>query len=215
MLRRTSGRPSRFFTFRKDALRAKQPGQKLRFTRGLGYWLSGKILRRKVRKPFTMFDSVSISQIPRDAKAVAGYVSGHWPTFESLVKGWPHAHHLSIATSVAHDAETLDVEPGDATIDQAAAWVKRQMQRGVHRPVVYTSVSMAARLMEALARAGIPRSAYRLWTAHYTFKPHLCTKKCGFGMSGTADATQYTDKALGRNLDASLVQPTFFDGPAV
>jgi hypothetical protein len=202
----------RFFTFRRDALRHKQPGQKLRFTRGRGYWLFGRILRRK--SDIAMFDSVDVSRIPRSAPAVAGYVNGHWPTFDQLARSFPHAHRLSIAVTANADAECLDVEAGDARIDQAPAWVKRQHSRGVHRPVVYTSVSMAARLMETLARAGVPRSAYRLWTAHYTGRPHRCTKKCGFGMSGKADATQFTNHP-GRNLDESRVSPTFFDGPAV
>ena len=201
----------RFFTFRRDALRRRQPGQKLRFTRGKGYWLFGR-LRRK--RDIAMFDSVDVSRIPRNAPAVAGYVNGHWPTFPQLRTSFPHAHRLSIAVSVAADADCLDVERGDATIDQAAAWVKRQHARGVHRPVVYTSVSQASRLMEALARAGIPRTAYRLWTAHYNYRPHRCTRKCGYGMSGKADATQFSNHP-GRNLDESRVSPTFFDGPAV
>lgn len=204
----------RYFTFRRIALAHKLPGQVLRFTKGRGYWLFGKIRRPK---QITMFDATNVSQIPSNAVAVAGYVNGHWPTFDQLHTSFPHSHRLSIAVSVAADAECLDVEQGDATPDQAPAWVKRQIANGVKRPVVYTSVSQAARVMSALERAGIPRSQFRLWTAHYTFKPHRCTKKCGFGMTGTADATQYTDRALGRTLDASLVSPTFFppDAPAV
>lgn len=196
----------RFFTFRRDALRHRLAGQKLRFTRGKGYWLFGKPRRKSI----TMFDSITPAQIPANAAAVAGYVNGHWPTFPGLAESHPHAHRLSIAVTAHADAECLDVEQGDATIDQAPMWVKRQHARGIARPVVYTSVSMAARLMETLARAGIPRTAYRLWTAHYTFRPHRCDKSCGFGMTGSADATQYSDHALGRNLDASLCSPTFF-----
>lgn len=196
----------KFFTFKKDALARKLPGQVLRFTRGKGYWLFGRVKQ----KPFTMYDSVNLSQIPSDAVAVAGYVNGYWRTFPEIQLQFPKAHHLSIAVTAQVDADCLDVEPGDARVDQAADWIRRQHRRGLKRPVIYTSVSQAARLMETLAKAGIPRSAYRLWTAHYTFKPHRCTKKCGFGMSGVADATQYTDRALGRNLDASLVEPTFF-----
>jgi hypothetical protein len=40
--------------------------------------------RRKPPTPpafLTMFDSVTVSQIPAKAEAVAGYVGGHWPTF--------------------------------------------------------------------------------------------------------------------------------------
>lgn len=195
----------RFYTFKRAALAHRLAGQVLRFTRGKGYWLFGTR-----RKAITMYDSVDIGQIPPKAVAVAGYVNGHWPTYEQLRTSFPHAKRKSIAVTAAADADVLDIERGDANIDQAAAWVKRQHERGAKRPGVYTSVANAARLMETLARAGIPRTAYRLWTAHYTFRPHRCTKKCGFGMSGVADATQYTDHALGKNLDASLASPTFF-----
>ena len=163
--------------------------------------------------PLTMYDSVNVAEIPADAKAVAGYVNGKWPTYPKLVKGWPHAERLSIAVSADADADCLDVERYDATPDQAAGWVKRQQARGVHRPAVYSSVSEMAHVQAALARAGIKRREVRLFTAHYTGKPHLCTGACGFGFTGRADATQYTDKALGRNLDASRLAPSFFAKP--
>ena len=159
---------------------------------------------------FTMFDSVTVSEIPKGATAVAGYVNGRYQTYPSLVSGFPNAHKLSIAVSSRFDADCLDVELGDATNAVAPGWVKRQLDRGVKKPVVYTSVSNAFKLLDTLAQAGIKREDIRLWTAHYTFVPHLCTAHCGFGMPGVADATQYHDHALGRNLDASLVQDDFF-----
>jgi hypothetical protein len=197
----------RFYTFRKVALRYKAPWQKLRFTTGKGYWLFGT--RPVSGVEFTMYDSVNVSQIPAKAEAVAGYVNGHWPTYPTLLKDFPHAKHLSIAVTVHADAECLDVEAGDATPSQAPAWVVRQKKRGVKKPVVYTSVSQAPALLRELDRAGIKRSAVRLWTAHYTFRPHRCDSKCGFGFTGKADATQWTDKALGKNLDGSLCAPDF------
>jgi GH25 family lysozyme M1 (1,4-beta-N-acetylmuramidase) len=157
-----------------------------------------------------MYDSVSVSEIPASAKAVAGYVGGHWPTYNQLRLKFPKAHKLSIAIAANENADCLDVEPGDAVISQAAGWVKRQKAAGARKPVVYTSLSQAQLLINTLARAGLPRASYRLWTAHYTDKPHRCTPICGLGFKSKADATQYTDKALGRNLDASLCSPAFF-----
>ena len=55
MLPKLSGRAVKFFTFRRDAVKAEQPGQHVRFTKGRGYWLFGKILRRP--RPITMFAS--------------------------------------------------------------------------------------------------------------------------------------------------------------
>src|SRR5690242_8251652 len=89
----------------------------------------------------TMFDSTDVSQIPSNATAVAGYVGGRWPTYPTLLKKFPNAHVLSIAVASRFDAECLDIEPGDATNDVAAGWVKRQKARGVKQPVLYTSVA--------------------------------------------------------------------------
>lgn len=163
----------------------------------------------------TMFDAVTWQNIPKDAEAVAGYVNGRWPTYNSVVKAHPKAHHLSIAVSSNADADCLDVEPGDATNFVAPAWVERQLARGVKRPCVYTSVSNAKALLAELARHGIMRSQIRLWTAHYTFRPHRCNAACGFGMPTLADATQWTDKALGRSLDQSLCADDFFGAKPV
>jgi hypothetical protein len=162
------------------------------------------------RGPVTMFDSVTVSQIPKDAQAVAGYVNGYWPTFPVLCKDFPHALKLSVAVNALHDADCLDVESGDATQDEAPAWVRRQIRRGIRRPVVYCSTSVAPSVLADLSKHGIGRSQIRLWTAHYTGHPHVCTSVCGNGFRDRADATQYTDKALGKNLDASLCNPDFF-----
>jgi hypothetical protein len=99
---------------------------------------------------FTMYDSINVDQIPVDAQAVAGYVGGKWPTYAdgSLAKRCPKARKLSIAVASRYDAECLDVEPGDATNNVAAGWVKRQQKRGVKHPVVYTSVANVRRTVE-------------------------------------------------------------------
>ena len=201
------GVATRFYTFRKIAAAHKAAGQKIRFLAGKGYYIVG----HPARKQITMYDSVDVRQIPSNAQAVAGYVGGRWPTFGTLAAEWPRStHKLSIAVNASENADCLDVEQGDASVDQAAAWVKRQKARGVKRPVVYTSVSQAPLLLRTLARGGVARSDIRLWTAHYTFKAHRCSASCGFGFAGSADATQYSDHALGRNLDASLCSPSFF-----
>lgn len=157
-----------------------------------------------------MFDSVSVSQIPLDAKAVAGYVGGEWITFPVLKKKFPHAWKLSIAVNAFENAECLDVEKGDASPSQAPLWVKKQRSRGVKRPVIYVQISNVNAVLNELAKSGIKRKQVRLWTAHYTYHPHICNKKCGFGFTGKADATQFTNRALGRDLDESSLVSNFF-----
>jgi len=155
-----------------------------------------------------MFDAISVDQIPKDAQAVAGYTSGNWPTFPEVQRKFPRAHKLSIAISASHDADCLDIERGDASPSDAPGWVKRQMPR-VKRPVVYASRSDMPAVLRSLASGGLGRSRVRVWSAHYTYKPHICgPHTCG--ASFQADATQWTDKARGRNLDESLCTPNFF-----
>lgn len=159
-----------------------------------------------------MYDDVNVSLIPVSAAAVAGYVDGRWPTYVSLVSKFPHTkYRVSIAVFSRDNANVLDVEPGDATIAESIAWVKRQHARGVKKPGVYTAVSWAQKTVDALSAAGLVYGTdYVLWTAHYTFKPHLCSGKCGFGFKHIAHATQWTDKAGGRSLDESVASAEFF-----
>ena len=94
----------------------------------------------------------------------------------------------------------------------AAGWVKRQQKRGVQKPAVYTFISNVPALLRALERGGVKRKDIRLFIAHWNYKPHICTKKCGYG-NFKADATQFTNRAAGANgnrVDASLCSPKFF-----
>jgi hypothetical protein len=164
----------------------------------------------------TMYDAVTLTEIPRDAQAVAGYVNGRWPTYPKLAALFPHAHSLSIAVTAEADADCLDIEPGDASNAQAPVWFRRQKQlRPGHKPKLYTSLSNVMTLVGVLTAAGIHPDEYQIWSAHYTHTPHLCGPSCGYGLTFTVAATQYTDKALGKSLDASLVSDGFFPTPVV
>jgi hypothetical protein len=159
-----------------------------------------------------MYDDINVSLIPVDAVAVAGYVDGKWSTYAQLAAKFPHAkYRLSIAVFPSDDAQVLDVEPGDATIAQAAGWVKRQKAKGNPRPDVYTAVSWGQTLITALTDAGyVYGKDYRWWSAHYTGQPHLCGPACWPGLQYTAHATQWTDKAGGKSLDESVCSAEFF-----
>ena len=158
-----------------------------------------------------MFDAVDVSQIPADAPAVGGYVNGRWPTFARLPGMFPHAHRLSIAVTAADDADCLDIETGDATPADAAGWYQRQKAHGRARPCLYASASvMQAEVVPVIEAAGIARSSVRLWSAHYTGSPHICGPATCREMSISADGTQWTNRALGRDLDESLLADDFF-----
>ncbi|MGH9088905.1 MAG: hypothetical protein ACRDYZ_12485, partial [Acidimicrobiales bacterium] len=153
----------------------------------------------------TMYDSVNVSALPAGGDAYAGYVGGHWPTYDAVVARFPGIPVLSIAVNDTEDAEALDIEHGDAVVAQASAWNARQRARGVTLPVNYTSVANVGSLL-----APVPRSSIRLWTAHYTGAPHLCSPACFPGMPTTADATQWSDQGGAGTYDVSLLSTTFF-----
>jgi predicted CopG family antitoxin len=153
---------------------------------------------------FTMYDTTTVGSVPNWVPsrpfAVAGYVGGKWPTYNALVKRFTKARHLSIAVNAQEDANCLDVEAGDASVSEVVGWVLRQKRLGKKRIILYFSVSKLAEVVNELNKAGINRNNVKFWGAHYTFQPHI---EPGF------DAIQWTDKALGKNLDASLCRGDF------
>lgn len=172
-------------------------------------WLRQQLA--KVRRPTTMYDSIDVGQIPSNARAVAGYVGGRWPTFAALAQAFPHAQRLSIAISASESAACLDIEQGDARPEQAAEWVRWQLGNRQVRPVLYASASQIDAILASLEAAGIHRSQVRFWSAHYGHGRHLCgPATCGEVRSTSVDATQYDDHALGRNLDVSVLRRSFF-----
>jgi hypothetical protein len=153
-----------------------------------------------------LFDDVTVSLLPSGYSAYAGYANGIYANLTAIRAKFPNAHILDIAVSSSVDATCLDIESGDATNSQAVTWTKRQHARGLKFPVLYTSAGNAQALINTLANNGIARSTYRLWSAHYTGRSHIC------GSDGypVADGTQWTSTALGRSLDESLISDDFF-----
>jgi|ERR1700691_3608289 hypothetical protein len=161
-----------------------------------------------------MYDTIYNDQFPAGARAYAAYVDGgigDQPNYSYIVKAFPRASHLSIALSSSDNADALDVEPGAASPGDVPRWYDQQKARGVYRPCVYASVStMQGSVLGELESAGIVRGNARLWTAHYGAGEHICgPASCGL-ISVEADGTQWTDDALGRSLDQSLLQGDFF-----
>lgn len=155
----------------------------------------------------TMFDAVNIEHIPGDATIVAGYVNGWWPTYNSLVARFPHAHHVSIAVTsgLPHNAivaDVLDVERGDATPADAPMWAKQMRALG-RKPIVYCSVSMWPAVQAEFSKSSEPEPFW--WAADWTNKPHLVA---GSVATQWADGTQqYPGLAL--FTDTSSVSPNF------
>jgi hypothetical protein len=113
----------------------------------------------------TQYDAVDLTHIPANPQAVAGYVGGQWPDYSVLVERFPNALHKSIAIAADEDADILDVERGDARIDEAVGWFKRQIANGHQRPGFYADQSDMEELIGVLQKAGLKRSQYTLWVA--------------------------------------------------
>jgi peptidoglycan hydrolase-like protein with peptidoglycan-binding domain len=167
-----------------------------------------------VRTLITMYDTSQNGQFPAGAAAYAAYVDGgvgDQPNYQHVTAAYPGARHLSIALFPVHDADALDVEPGAAAPSDIPGWHARQVARGITRPVIYASAStMNDEVLAVLRLAGIPRAKTRLWTAHYGAGEHVCAPSSCGDLCIPADGTQWTDNALGRNLDQSLLLDDFF-----
>lgn len=136
-----------------------------------------------------------VANLPAGLDAYAGYADtgGIGVTYPGVVAKYPDAHHLSISVHGQAPAECGDVESGSL-----ASW------KGY--TVGYASTSRAGDLIRVDGR---PR---KLWTAHYTNTPHICTSRICWPSSPTiweADGTQWTDHAGA--WDESLLLDNFFD----
>lgn len=156
-----------------------------------------------------MYDSIDISQMPPGpGNCYAGYVNGTWPTYNALLTTFPGHNILSIAVNASANADCLDVETGDATPGQAPGWYARQVARGIIRPCLYANAGTMNQVIAAMRQ--VPRSSMRLWSAHYGAGQHICGPATCKLIPVAMDGTQWTDVALGRNLDESTLLPNFF-----
>lgn len=145
----------------------------------------------------TMYDSVTPTAIPRDAEMVAGYLApsrfawsaAEWALFPRAVKV-----RIAIFASV-DDGHVLDVEPGDATPEQAPGWVRMRRASGVD-PTVYCNLSTWPAVRAAFFAQQVREPHY--WIARYDNKAVMIPG---------AVAKQYADPAThgGGHYDLSIV----------
>lgn len=162
-------------------------------------------------------DAMEVLDRLAPADAYLGYVDGLWPTYSTLVAMFGHrAHILDTAVFAGDDATGSDGEPGDMTVGQQVVWARRQLARGVWRPVCYRSASGMDDLVGALTRAGVRRSEVRLLSAHYAQGKHICGPESCRATSYYMDGTQWTDQAAGAGesrIDESVLLDGFFGSP--
>lgn len=136
---------------------------------------------------------------------VAGYTNGSYAWTADDWARFPKQSHVTIDVNGSNPAaDVLDVEPGDATPNDSAAWVRNKLlQHPSYPPILYVNRSNITAVFNAQAAAGhkIVRD-FRLWVATLD------------GSMGIPDMTgvtaiQYASSAMTHtNVDLSLV----FDG---
>jgi hypothetical protein len=148
-------------------------------------------------QPSTIYDSVTPSSIPAGAKA-AVYSDGTYAASPAQVAGHPNT--LWIDTNGSNPkANVLDVEPGDATPQQAATWVQQKLTGTPNQTaIVYTYRAQWQATQQAIST--LPQqmqSHVKWWIADPTGVPHIVPG---------SDATQWY---WGQNYDQSLANPGF------
>jgi hypothetical protein len=163
-----------------------------------------------------MLDSIYPANLPPGADAYLCYTDGNWPTYAAVkARFGGSAHILPMAVfSSSPPVEGYDGEPGDILPAAMPGPVRRSLDAGIHRPVVYASASNVPAYLAALASAGISRSQIRLLSAHYGAGKHICgPATCAYPGVPACDGTQWRDTAPGTGsslVDESLLLPDFF-----
>lgn len=142
----------------------------------------------------TMYDTVTVEDIPPNAEMVAGYIDGIYANIGIMRQKFPHAVIVEIAVnSHTNDGDVLDVETGDATPSEAVLWVKMRRQSGAD-PSVYCNASIWPHVRTAFKSAGVREPHY--WIAKWD------------GIASIPDgavAKQYKNAYSGHHYDSSIV----------
>lgn len=149
-------------------------------------------------QPYQLYDSVTPSAIPGSSQAVAVYANGQYAAQPQQVGKRGLTLWIDTNGSDPH-ADVLDVEPGDATPDQAAAWVQQKLNAHPNSTaIIYTMLSQWGPVQDAVSHlAWWMPSHTKYWIADPTGVPHI--------VPGSA-ATQWY---WGQNYDVSNALPSF------
>jgi hypothetical protein len=147
--------------------------------------------------PYQIYDSTTPSSIPAGQQA-AVYADGTYAASPSQLAGHPNTLWIDTNGSDPH-ANALDVEPGDATPQQAGQWVAQKLTETPNQvAIVYTFRSDWPAAQAAIGQ--LPQwmqSHVRWWIADPTGVPHMVPG---------ASATQWY---WGPNYDISTANPGF------
>lgn len=153
---------------------------------------------------YTGYSSVTTDLIPVSAPVVFAYADGDYAQMEAVKEHCPRARVVSITTVGAVVATMYDFEAGALAYGEAASRVEEAHAHGIARPIIYAALdAMESDILPTL-REEFQRDQYRLLPAHFTDTPEL---------PAWADGIQWTQTALGRNLNEYLLRDNFFGTP--
>lgn len=150
---------------------------------------------------FVMYDSVTLSEIPNEPHAVLAYINGEFANYDEAKVRFPHARLLPTSVTGQVVAECYDLEKGDYLPQSAGVLWEFAHTRGVERPCMYASLSNMDTVKSSLAQKTSARDTFRLLVADWNGLAQLIP---GY------DGHQFTNHALGRNLDESILASDFF-----
>jgi hypothetical protein len=151
-------------------------------------------------KPYTIYDSVTPTEIPASGQDVATYANGSYQASWSELRGRHDV--LWIDTNGSDPScNVLDVEPGDATPSGAAQWVEERLTSHPNDiAIVYTMLSEWQQVKDAVGSLpGQMQSHVQYWIADPTGIPHIVPG---------SDATQWY---WGPDYDMTAALPQFND----
>lgn len=152
----------------------------------------------------TMYDSTTASDIPADARKVAGYLNGDyrwsaqdWLRFQRATRVSINVYipgKVTVSTGDVLDIEEKYVEK-DPVVTRAVAekWVGDRIAMGAH-PTLYVSVASLYNFRGLFCS---------FWVADYTGEPHMVSR-AGFDIVGTQYASPSTGS--GGHYDLSLTE---------
>lgn len=112
-------------------------------------------------------DAPAIARAFPGARKVAGYLNGRYAWSQADWDLFPGADHVTITvTASAGEGDVLDVETGDATPAQAAAWIEMRHAAGLYRPTIYCSLSVVPAIRAATGPLILGRD-YDIWVAKF------------------------------------------------
>jgi hypothetical protein len=144
-----------------------------------------------------MYDAVDIDNLPLDVALTLGYVDGRDTAghYDRVRRARPQARVIAVTvTGATLDAVMGDVETGDMTPVSGAGWARRMLAAGRH-PTLYMNASTWPAVRAEVQKAGVAgRVSY--FVADYDGVAEIPPGAIG---------KQFTDRALGKTLDESVV----------